>query len=293
MTRYKLVDVTPELAAKLLENNYETNRRINRAAVETMAHDMETGRYESQNGQTITVTSGGMLLDGQHRMSAVVKSRVTLPFLVCFVDESEAARLFRTIDSGKSRSVIQFVDVPQKGKVVALAKVAHAFENGNGTVLQALRGELNYSSSGKAALKASRTELLDYIEKNSGHLIDVVRLGSTIYEVTPRISLIGVTAAIELLHYLHADTNVRDFIVDVTSLIPSKKVSAALVRKIASFPPNGSVAREETFLAFLYAHDKWCSDEDSQMIKSTAKVKERYQTLLEIQRSIRAANDAD
>jgi len=96
---HELTLVTPEHAKELLEIN-TNNRRINQAKVSQYARDMANNDFD-YNGHTICISNTNVLLDGQQRLTACVKSNT--PFwtiLVKDLDESVVA----TIDSGRSRS---------------------------------------------------------------------------------------------------------------------------------------------------------------------------------------------
>ena len=56
---------------------------------------------ESNNGETIKFDSKGNLLDGQHRLSMVVKTGITMETHALFGVDSKG---FLTLDSGKKRS---------------------------------------------------------------------------------------------------------------------------------------------------------------------------------------------
>lgn len=75
------VKVTPEMADELLALNDEKNRRLSRHTVEKYAEDMSSGRWGRTNTNPIGVMvddNGRIvsLLDGQHRLAAVVMSGV-------------------------------------------------------------------------------------------------------------------------------------------------------------------------------------------------------------------------
>lgn len=72
MVEYWHGEVTPAMARKWLEGNH-LNRMINNQRVNTFARDMKAGRWRD-NGETICFDTTGALLNGQHRLSAVVKS---------------------------------------------------------------------------------------------------------------------------------------------------------------------------------------------------------------------------
>jgi len=94
------LDVTPELAFKLLEANTH-NRPLVQSRVERYARDMRAGQWRV-NGDAVRFDINGILIDGQHRLWAVTESGVTLKMLVVRGLEPEAQD---TIDQGKPRSI--------------------------------------------------------------------------------------------------------------------------------------------------------------------------------------------
>lgn len=68
--------ITPELAAEYLSHNC-TNRSLRGKDVDALARDMINGKFVLTH-QGIALDSAGNLLDGQHRLSAVVKAGVSV-----------------------------------------------------------------------------------------------------------------------------------------------------------------------------------------------------------------------
>ena len=101
----ELVRITPAMAEQILAQNVELNRRLNNALVARYAADVVNGDWHEANAETIKIAPDGTLLDGQHRLSAVVESGRTVRFLV--VRNVDPAAL-ATVDTGKARS---FADV--------------------------------------------------------------------------------------------------------------------------------------------------------------------------------------
>jgi hypothetical protein len=62
--------ITPEMAAAWLENN-PGNRRVSPGRVSLLARALATGRF-AVNGEAIKLDAAGAVLDGQHRLSAIV-----------------------------------------------------------------------------------------------------------------------------------------------------------------------------------------------------------------------------
>lgn len=97
----KVMDITPQQAAIWLQGNIG-NRPVCKSQVDAMATDMINGEW-ALNGETIKIAFDAeynpILLDGQHRLNAVVQSGVTIKSLVVFsVDDA------RFIDNGRARS---------------------------------------------------------------------------------------------------------------------------------------------------------------------------------------------
>lgn len=93
--------ITPEKARVYLQNCSRENRAINRNRVLFYAKQMKDGQWQ-MNGETIIFSDKGVLLNGYHRMNAVVEANVPVAFLVV---QNVSEDAFKTIDTGKPRSV--------------------------------------------------------------------------------------------------------------------------------------------------------------------------------------------
>lgn len=93
--------VTPELASQFLSKTPDYQRNLRPNKVNQLAGDMEQGLWEL-NGETVIIANDGSLIDGQHRMAAVVKSGETVPMVIIKGVSPEA---FKTIDRGMPRRV--------------------------------------------------------------------------------------------------------------------------------------------------------------------------------------------
>jgi len=95
----KILKVTPEMAAKMLENKIN-NRRLIKGTVDYYANQMRRGQWKL-TGQGLSFDINNRLIDGQNRLAAVIKANRTVEFLVITgVDTST----FDVYDSGKMRS---------------------------------------------------------------------------------------------------------------------------------------------------------------------------------------------
>lgn len=106
--------ITPMLAQKLLAGN-TGNRPLNRLHVLRLAADMRAGRWK-ENGDTIR-RAGDRLIDGQHRLSAVVESGCSVSALLVEVEDD----VFTTIDQNRRRSAGDTLAVLGESNVQRLA----------------------------------------------------------------------------------------------------------------------------------------------------------------------------
>lgn len=95
----KLVTITPALAQQMLTEKNVLNRPIRDKHVAALAKDMAEGRWKV-NGDTICLGKT-RLIDGQHRLWAVVMSEVTIQ---SFVVEGLDDDVFDTKDVGRRRT---------------------------------------------------------------------------------------------------------------------------------------------------------------------------------------------
>lgn len=96
----KVVQVGPAMAKKLLRRNTK-NRPIRRRFVDTLCRAMKSDQWVL-NGESIIISKKGRLLDGQHRLMAVIDADKAVPMLVVEVGGDED-RVFKTIDTGNKR----------------------------------------------------------------------------------------------------------------------------------------------------------------------------------------------
>jgi hypothetical protein len=98
-TRVYWLDVTPEVAAAMLDRN-TANRNMRGRAVDAYARDMAGDRW-LVTGDTIKVSTAGEILDGQHRLAGVVESKTTQRLLII---EGLAPETRNVIDTGTPRT---------------------------------------------------------------------------------------------------------------------------------------------------------------------------------------------
>lgn len=98
-----VVDIDPDLATEMLQRNADNQRQLKDAVTARYAQDMMLGKWHLTH-QAIAFDKNGKLHDGQHRVSAVVASGETVPFLVFFGAGGKDE--MSVIDTNKSRTLV-------------------------------------------------------------------------------------------------------------------------------------------------------------------------------------------
>ena len=103
----RVMTVTPSLASKWLEMN-TGNRRLRQSHVAHLANQMKQGRW-MLSPEPIVFSKKGRLLDGQHRLNAVIQSGCKIEASVALVANEE---VFRVLDQGINRSNSDILNIP-------------------------------------------------------------------------------------------------------------------------------------------------------------------------------------
>lgn len=91
--------INPAMAETLLSTT-SFNRAVSQSRVHTLANEMRCGKWQL-NGETIIISKTGRLLDGQHRLYAIMDSGCTVQMMIATGAADDA---FETIDTGRARS---------------------------------------------------------------------------------------------------------------------------------------------------------------------------------------------
>lgn len=132
--------VTPTMALAWLENAAK-NRNIADSTVRRYGADMEAGRW-TLNGQGIIFDINGKLVDGRHRLTALVATNSEVRMLVVRGAKPEA---FETMDSGRGRTLANTLGIEghkNAAATSAAARIAWAYAAGVNLKYSASRSEL-------------------------------------------------------------------------------------------------------------------------------------------------------
>lgn len=119
--RVQFMAVTPAVAAEWLKNNFR-NRPVKEDVVAAYARDMVAGVFITTH-QGVAFNDRDELIDGQHRLLAIVKSGVTVKLLVTFGLPSQI--------EGREMTTMDAVDRGRPRSVADQLKIQHGLKDGS------------------------------------------------------------------------------------------------------------------------------------------------------------------
>lgn len=118
--RHDIVTVTPQMASEWLAHPAARQRSVSRNFVAQYARAMTEGRWQEPTIDPIALTPEGKLLNGQHRLLAVIKADRNVEMLIAF-DVPE--KIFDIIDTNRRRQAAQFVRTSSASLVASAARL--------------------------------------------------------------------------------------------------------------------------------------------------------------------------
>lgn len=156
--------ITPDIAFKILEGNTD-NRQQTQKHVRFLAKQMEDGKWKF-SGDPIRISDKGRLLDGQHRLMAVVKCGMSFDFLVI---RGLSEGVFDVVDTGKARGASDVLSIDKFENAGAYAAVVTrilSYRPGaiGGIISGGVAGHQSIIKEG--AKKISNADILEYARQN-------------------------------------------------------------------------------------------------------------------------------
>lgn len=204
----KLTRITPEMAEGFLAKNH-SNRVVSRHRVNSYASDIKNGRW-AFNPSPIVFSEKGELIDGQHRLLAVVSAGVPVEMMV-MVNAPDSCK--DTIDSGKPRTAADALTILGLGNSKNVAAIAAKI--------------LSYEQYGKVSVvgdhatflkgvNASKAEIIEYSIENNEAIQMLYSKAIDLYDSSP----IRIMSPSEIGFFFHAllpQEKANDFLTKVVS----------------------------------------------------------------------------
>ena len=162
----KIEDITPDKAQRWLDNSETINRSYSKAVIASYAETMKNGNW-LLNGEAITFDRNENLLNGHHRLMAVIESGCTIKsFVVRGIDK----KAFSTFDCGRCRTFGQLISMQgfENGNHVAASiRIYLTLVNGN---------PINESGAyNLQQLHETNKTLVDFFKKNNRFFADTTK----------------------------------------------------------------------------------------------------------------------
>ena len=229
--------VSPHKAQQYLRQN-TNNRNLNRDHVNFLKKEMIEKRWEL-NGEPIQF-NGTSLLNGQHRLQAIVESGETVPLLIV---RGVSTTAVSTIDTGRARTpadALQMNGEKNATRLGAALKLLIMLENGTKT------------TKGK---RISHGELLELLQKHPGLKRSAGRYTNGRRILQPSV--------ITVLHYLFAQKDMAaaddffDKLLNGTSLAPLDPILTLRNKLIENSLKSQKYDRDSLLVYTIMAWNGW------------------------------------
>lgn len=188
----EIVNVTPELAKNYLKFN-DKNRKISEKNLLFLIKEMLSGRF-TENGESIVFDNYGILKNGQHRLTAIVKSGMSYNIPIV---RGVKSNVMPTFDTGKNRSASDILYLNGFKQATNIASLINSI---NTFVIKNNKSSISRGSNTRG-YKITNQEVLEYCQNNYDWLLEIVKNSQKIYNssTTPKVlnaSQIGLIAYI-------------------------------------------------------------------------------------------------
>jgi hypothetical protein len=243
-----VVEITPAVAKRLLQGNIN-NRNLRKRKIETYATAMKAGQWRPTR-EPIEFAEDGTLLNGQHRLHAVIESGVTILNPVKLgVDPREQL----VMDTGMSRmasDVLAMNGYEDATQLAAAAKILYLWRNAPGmTMLRAGSSRIN-------------NEIVEEFVEQNASLTDSVKLAK---EATKSFKLLP-ASVMAALHYeirgKHGQTKADEFFRQFAEGFNLQPGSPILALRNVLLKSTTAYTKPPTELRMawtIHAYNKWQS----------------------------------
>lgn len=184
----KVMTITPQIAREWLKEN-DINRNVNKNRVIMYSEDMKSGNW-ALNGESIKFNRTGKLIDGQHRLMAIIRSGVPIATYVIFDIPNDIS----IMDRGKNRSTTDSLIISGLNKKLA---------NSHAVSIAKLHFSIKYNKT-----TVSDFQIRNFIIKHSECIEKVLSLcASSGGRKTVTINIRNATFMLAMLYGLEAGVN--------------------------------------------------------------------------------------
>lgn len=224
-------EITPQWASQVLVTRNPNNRPLSQSFVDRLARDICVGAFAVTH-QGIAFDENGDLLDGQHRLAAIVKANKSVKMVVSTGIPVKhrlngvAVNTFELIDGGRKRGV---------GQMLQMAGFTNA--NRQAAIVRTIVNACARQSSFLSISTAQTHKALHYLKASPD---EIAKIGNPNQLCSPPS---GALAAFAFWHTINPVAS-ADFLTEVTTVTgPPKSPSRALATWIKRHSIHGGFAQ--------------------------------------------------
>lgn len=164
--RIELVTVNKQVAEEMLKNN-KVNRNQKEKVIKKYANDMRKGNWKQNTAELIKFSKTNRLLDGQHRLLAVVMADIEMQMYIAFDLDDE---IFDVLDTGSVRTAGDAFKIAGVSYSVILPSIIQFSEN-------LFMG----GKSSKSMDRLTNQELLEKYSEKEDYYLDIAARSVALY----------------------------------------------------------------------------------------------------------------
>ena len=254
------------MAKLYIESNYGKQRNLSESHVVHLAQQMKAGQWEC-NGEPIIFDENDNLIDGQHRLNAIIRSGVAIETLV--VDGVKQSS-FVTINSGKSRSNSDVFSIKGTANYNNIATCVNGVMNYR-RALKVMKtitdGETKWTQIGgslNASVRPSKVDMVKEYESHADKYQQSIHLASRSKKIM-QMGPLAIVAAMGLIDGTHQDFVEPFFITLANGIFPHENHPAYRLKSRFEQNRNSKLKLSSNTLLLLtakawnlYALEKEC-----------------------------------
>lgn len=269
--------ITPEVAKEILKGNTH-NRKMRKSTMYAYLSDMQSGHWCQLQDlvEPIYISKDGTLLNGQHRLTALVTGNITVKMYVVRDCNPE---IYKYLDGGeKRRAADQLPEwVKNKAGVSSLARFIVAAVDYGASIQSALGGK---TTGGWG--RVTRSEVIDYVEANNEILQEIFNEGAK-----ASMSLIGTRRTAVMIpgfiaRYIGMGEEYKKFaaeLSDPVSYVDSVQICKGTIQRMV-MKSKGSLSDTYIIGTMLMAFDAYYSGKTVGALNKQDKYLQKYSALI-------------
>ena len=202
----RIETITPTMAKLYLETNYGKQRSLSESHVVHLAQQMKAGQWEC-NGEPIIFDENDNLIDGQHRLKAIIRSQIAIQTLVV---SGVKQSTFVTINSGKSRSnsdVFSIKGIANYNNIATCVSGVMNYRRALKVTKSMSDGDTKWTQIGgslSASVRPSKIDMVKEYESHADKYQKAIHLASRSKKIMP-MGTLSIVAAMGLIDGSHQD----------------------------------------------------------------------------------------